>query len=315
MTETAAPNTSAVGGAAPGHAYRRHALGLAMTTFAVVVMSFDALLLRLIDGDVWSVAVWRGLLAGSTLWLALMVWRGPTGAVRAIAGLGFVGIAAACIYGVGVVSFVSGLAATSVATILVIMAATPLFSALAAALLFANWAPRRTWIAMVFGFIGVWIAVSGPASESNITGVATCLLSALSLGTYLAVLQHVTRLDTLATTGLGNLLCGSLALFFGDPLSFDATQMGYMLLLGLVVLPLSFGLFTLGPRYISGAETGLVLLLETVLGPFWVWLVLSDRPEPTAVLGGAVVVTTLAVNAVLGLRAARRPVERVDGAL
>ena len=95
------------------------------------------------------------------------------------------------------------------------------------------------------------------------------------------------------------------ALPYGDPGSIQGIKLGYMLFLGLFILPVAFGLFTLGPRYISSAETGLILLLEAVLGPLWVWLVLSEVPRQGAVLGGVVVIVALVYNALAGSRAAK----------
>ena len=63
---------------------------------------------------------------------------------------------------------------------------------------------------------------------------------------------------------------------------------------------------TLGPRYLAAPEVALILLLETVLGPVWVWLVIHEAPSPWALMGGAIVVITLFVHTLAGLRAERR---------
>ena len=67
-------------------------------------------------------------------------------------------------------------------------------------------------------------------------------------------------------------------------------------LMGLLVIPLGFGLLTLGPRYIPVPEVGLMLLLESVLGPFLVWLVLGVDPGAHGLIGGAIVISTLVVS-------------------
>ena len=72
--------------------------------------------------------------------------------------------------------------------------------------------------------------------------------------------------------------------------------------MGAVVLPISFGLVTLGPRYLPAPEVGLILLLETVLGPFWVWLVLDEGVNAQVLTGGAIVVFALLVHSVRGLQ-------------
>ena len=70
----------------------------------------------------------------------------------------------------------------------------------------------------------------------------------------------------------------------------------------LVVVPVAFTLLTLGPRYISAPEASLLMLLETALGPLWVWAVIGEQPGTLTLVGGGIVVTTLAAHAVWRLR-------------
>ena len=59
--------------------------------------------------------------------------------------------------------------------------------------------------------------------------------------------------------------------------------------------------FTLAPRYITGAEVALILLMETVCGPLWVFLRFGDAPTMWTLVGGAILVTALAVHELLGM--------------
>src|SRR3546814_5667322 len=90
-------------------------------------------------------------------------------------------------------------------------------------------------------------------------------------------------------------LSAALLLEYG-PLLYSGARLGYALIMGLLVVPVSFALITVGPRYLPAAEVGLITLLETVLGPLWVWLVLAEYPGDRALLGGALVVLALAAH-------------------
>ena len=61
-------------------------------------------------------------------------------------------------------------------------------------------------------------------------------------------------------------------------------------------------LMTIAVRYLSAGEVGLLSLLETTLGPIWVWLGIGERPTDLALLGGVIVVGSLLVNEWLGMR-------------
>jgi len=75
--------------------------------------------------------------------------------------------------------------------------------------------------------------------------------------------------------------------------------------MGLYVVPLGTGLMYLGPRYIPAAEVGLLMLLESILGPIWVWLVFAENPGVHTLLGGLIILSTLALNTVWALKFAR----------
>ena len=78
----------------------------------------------------------------------------------------------------------------------------------------------------------------------------------------------------------------------------EGARLGLMLLLGLVIMPLSFGLITLGPRTIPAPEVALLLLLETVLGPIWVWLVIDEKPSEMTLVGGCVVISAVMLQSI-----------------
>jgi drug/metabolite transporter (DMT)-like permease len=60
-----------------------------------------------------------------------------------------------------------------------------------------------------------------------------------------------------------------------------------------------FVLVTLAPRYITAAEVNLFFLLETILGPLWVWLVIHEQPSMETIIGGVVIIFTIAVHSFL----------------
>jgi len=69
-----------------------------------------------------------------------------------------------------------------------------------------------------------------------------------------------------------------------------------------VCIALPFVCMTLAPRYITAAEVNLFFLLETILGPLWVWLVIKEQPSTETIIGGIVIIITIATHAILRLK-------------
>jgi len=63
--------------------------------------------------------------------------------------------------------------------------------------------------------------------------------------------------------------------------------------MGILILPVSFGLISIAPRYTTSAIVSLIMLLEMVIGPFWVWIAIGEKPSITMVLGAFLVITVI----------------------
>ncbi len=60
-------------------------------------------------------------------------------------------------------------------------------------------------------------------------------------------------------------------------------------------------LFTAGARLIPVAEASLIGVLESVLGPIWVWLAIGERPATLSLIGGATILLALIAHSTADL--------------
>ena len=63
-----------------------------------------------------------------------------------------------------------------------------------------------------------------------------------------------------------------------------------------------FVLVTIAPRFITAAEVNLFFLLETIIGPIWVWLIIKEQPSFQTILGGIVIIITIAIHSSLAIK-------------
>jgi drug/metabolite transporter (DMT)-like permease len=104
---------------------------------------------------------------------------------------------------------------------------------------------------------------------------------------------------------LSGYMIAGLALIVAPTVSIIAIDMLWLGLLGFIVLPISFFMIMLGPRYLPAPEVSLIMLLEAVLGPIWAWWFISQTPSSVSLIGGSVILGTLAIHFTIGLRADR----------
>jgi drug/metabolite transporter (DMT)-like permease len=101
---------------------------------------------------------------------------------------------------------------------------------------------------------------------------------------------------------LGKLMVALIALLFVDKLKLEGNDLTIIPLMCVMCVAIPFVLITLAPRYITAAEVNLFFLLETILGPLWVWLVIHEQPSVETILGGIVIIVTIALHSVLALK-------------
>jgi drug/metabolite transporter (DMT)-like permease len=289
-----------------------HLKGLLLTFVAVLVLSPDALLVRLIHSDVWTLLFWRCLLTCvmQSIFLAVC-YRGRF--VQSFRNTGRAGLLSAAVVAVGGLFFVNSLKHTAAANTLIILAAAPLFSSLLSWLFLREKIARRTWIAISICFGGILLIFSGSLRSGLLLGDLLALGATLTWASNIVILRSSKAVNMVPANLLGNLLVVPAALLAGaQPLAVTTPDMLFLLLLGGLVLPVSFTMITQGPRYLPAPEVSLILLVETILGPIWVWLAFNEVPQATTLLAGVLIVGTLVVHTLMSLWRQRQPEVAVE---
>lgn len=280
-----------------------HATGLLLTTVGVLVLSPDSLFIRLVDTDVWTIVFWRGGLMGLTIVIGTAVWL-RDGALAHFRSIGRAGLVVAALFASQLTMFATSITHTSVANTLVIFATAPLFAAVLSRIFLSEAVPPRVWLAVTASLGAILYIFFGSIGTGRLGGDFAAAGAALAMAIGLTVIRRSSHVNMVPAWGLGALLAAVFAVGFADPLSIPGEDFAVLIPSGVLVLPIAFGLIALGPRRISAPETGLLMLLETVLGPLWVWWILEEQPNSEALIGGAVVIAVLVANSLVGLRQA-----------
>lgn len=278
--------------------------GLTWAVGGVVLLSPDTLILRLSGADPWTLLFWRGLLTGVAYLILLVLLPRRVGLAQLLR-MNAAALGAAVLFATSSILFVLSIALTSVANTLVILSAGPLFAAVFTALLSRQRVTLRTWTATLFCWLGLAVVFAGELRGDTLAGNLYALGAASSLAGTFVLMRH-TRHGSLPSLALASLLLTLVAAPLATPAAIDSFGMSIMALLCLVLLPVSLLLMMGATHLIGAAEVNLVLLLEALLGPLWVWLALGEVPARTTLLGGGVLLVTLVVHSAWGLHARTR---------
>ena len=273
-----------------------HLKGVMITALGVLIISPDGLLTRLIEVDHWTLIFWRAILMAFGMGLLTCFFH-PKNTWRAYKSIGGHGLAMVVFYTFGTISFVTAITHTSVANTLIILSTTPLFAALIGLVVFSEVIKLRTWCAIFLVAIGIYVISSdGNNQGATLYGDVAAMFGAFFLAAGFTVVRRKPTISVFPVFSIAGLVTALVVLPLAQPLSITQQDMGFLIIMGVYMLPLGTALMYLGPKYIPASEVGLMLLLESVLGPTWVWLVLGENPGSRTLIGGAIILSTLAIN-------------------
>lgn len=293
------------------HPMKRHPLfGLSLALLGGLTITPDTLFMRWSQMNGLEMLAWRGLLMGTILlaaWAVLVgrAWREELRALRA-SGAAVVVVSQF----VSSALFALGIARAPVPVVLFGVASVPVFSAIFAFLLMGEDTHWTTWVAIVAVMSGIGVAVFGNApgavlaAGSPLLGAAAGLGVAMSLALNFVAIRRNPQLPILLAVGCGAFLSGAAALSMIGPGALLGGHIWAIAMTGLVILPVSFFSLALASRYTPATNASLFMLLETVLGPLWVWAGTGERPTHAMFAGGIVVVGSLTLY--LGYAARRQ---------
>ncbi|UCF31078.1 MAG: DMT family transporter [bacterium] len=274
--------------------------GVLIMVVAVLILSPDALLISLVAVDPWTVVFWRGLLTAATMTVGLLFAHGRD-TVSQIHHVGWPGVLAGFLFGSSTLSFVLSVRLTAAANTLVIISAMPLFAALFTRLFLKEKVPVHTWIAVTVGFAGIAIVFSGSLAGLSALGDLLAMVTACFMAGNFVIIRRYRKVNMIPAVILSGILTTAAMAPFAAPLSVTGPDVLFLAVMGTIVLPIPLSFMTIAPKLIPAAEVSLIMLLETFLGPLWVWFGLGQVPAVETFLGGGVLVLTLAWHSMVRL--------------
>ena len=282
----------------------KHATGLLITAIGGMTLTVDIPLIRLANGEPWSILLTR---TGTTLLAALVIWAiwrlASPKAPQLVPGRA--GLAVAALYGLGSITFVSAVFNTSTANLVFILAFNPVFSALLSWLFLGERPRPATFVCMAAMIVGVGIIVGDSMGTGHILGDLLAMSSALSIAAAITI-SRASGKDMGFASLVGVVLPCAVAILMVSKTGYDVAEPWWIIFNGAVIMPISFFCLAAGPRYISGPEVSMFYLLETVLAPVWVWMIFDEVPSGRSLTGGAILIVALVAHSLWQLHEGRR---------
>ena len=222
--------------------------------------------------------------------------------LKALVNVGYVGIFYIISFSVCNITFIVSIQNTNVANTLIMIALAPMLSAILGAIFLKEMPDKKTWLAILITLLAVLYIFYDSTQIGNFFGNIMGLVTASGLAVNAVLIRSAKERDLLPSAVIGKLCVAIFAFFFVDSFELNGKDIIYVPLMCIVCVAIPFVLVTIAPRFIPAEEVNLFFLLETILGPIWVWLVIKEQPSLETIIGGSIILATIGIHSFIKLK-------------
>ena len=275
--------------------------GSLLAFVAVLFITPDSLFIRLSNVDTWGLVFYRGFIPFLTVFfIMLLIYKFKF--FKILFSSGFHGLIYVLTFSITNIAFVVSIQNTNVANTLVMIATAPMLSAILGSVFLKEPPDKKTWISIIITFIAVFYIFFDSLKLGNFYGDFLGFITSIGLAVGAVIIRSAKSKNLVPAAVLGKLFVAAFALLFIESFVLENKDLIIVPLMCILCVAIPFVLVTIAPRFIPAAEVNLFFLLETIIGPIWVWLIINEQPTAETLQGGIVIIITIAIHSFLKLK-------------
>ena len=275
--------------------------GSLLAFVAVMFITPDSLFIRLSNVDTWGLVFYRGAIPFfSVLIVMLIIYK--LNFFKMLFTSGHHGLIYIITFSITNITFVVSIQNTNVANTLVMIALAPMLSAILGTFFLKEIPDRKTWVAIGITFMAAVYIFYDSLQLGSIYGDILGFVTATGLAVGAVTIRSAKKKNLVPAAVVGKLIVAVFAMFFIESYVLVDLDLLIVPLMCVMCVAIPFVLVTIAPRFIPAEEVNLFFLLETIIGPFWVWMVIKEQPSLETIQGGAVIILTIAIHSFLKLK-------------
>ena len=275
--------------------------GSLLAFVAVMFITPDSLFIRLSNVDTWGLVFYRGIIPFMTVLIGMLIIY-KLNFFKILFTSGYHGIFYVITFSVTNITFVVSIQNTNVANTLVMIATAPMLSAILGAIFLKEPPDKKTWISIIITFLAIIYIFYDSLKLGNFYGDVLGFVTAIGLAVGAVIIRSAKNKNLVPAAVVGKLFVATFALLFIESFTLAGKDLLIVPLMCILCVAIPFVLVTIAPRFIPAAEVNLFFLLETIIGPIWVWLIIKEQPSLETLQGGLIIITTIAIHSYLKLK-------------
>ena len=273
---------------------------------ATTGISFGGLIIRNLDSsDAWQVAFYRGLGFVITF-IFILIYRYKKYCFKSIMNTSYYGLIGGIFLMIANILFIHAMTITSIGNSLFTVSTIPFITSILAFLFLKEKIEFKTFILMVFAFVGIFIMFKSSIESDYYIGNILAFGCALSFSFFILLIRNLRNIDMMPSSLIGGIFIVIVSYAFMEGnIYISLHDILYCMLWGALLNGFMNSVFIFSTKHLYASEVSFFMLIEFSLGPIWVWLFLDESLRNETLLGGIIVISSLALFSLFQIKKVR----------
>ena len=252
-------------------------------------LSFGGLIVKSFEGaTLWQILFWRSLFFSLTV-LAFLIITYKRETLKSFYNSGLPGFMGGIILSFGFCGYVFAMYNTSVANTNFIISLQILFLAIFGYFFLKEKINLTTLISIILAITGVLIMVGNSLTPGEFSGNLAAFTMPITFAVLIMIVRKYPTVDMVPAQFIAGISSCLIGFLLSSKIMISSHDIFLGFLAGFFQVGFGFIFITIGARTTPSAVVGIIMLSESVLGPIWAFLLVSERPSIFGLIGGATI--------------------------
>ena len=259
-------------------------------------LSWGGLILRSFENaSIWQILFYRSIFF---LWVLiafiLLTYRKKT--FQKIKEAGVPGLIGGIFLSTNFVAYMYAMMETTVANVVFIISTQTVFLPIVAYIFLREKISSRGYVAIVLAMIGVTLMIGDSFGTGSLKGNLAALTIPINFSVLVLIIRKYPKVDMIPAIFYAGILSCLYGLFLLEDMVISTKDIWLSFLLGVPQLAFGFIFITIGSRTIPAVMVGLLMLMESIFAPIWVWLFYGEIPPASVLIGGIIILSAVVMK-------------------
>ena len=259
-------------------------------------LSWGGLILRTFESaSIWQILFYRSIFFLWVLIAFILLTYGKK-TFKKIKEAGVPGLIGGIFLSTNFVAYMYSMMETTVANVVFIISTQTVFLPIVAYIFLKEKISPRGYVAIMLAMIGVTLMIGDSLGTGSLKGNLAALTIPINFSVLVLIIRKYPKVDMIPAIFYAGILSCTYGLLLLENFAISTKDIWLAFLLGVPQLAFGFIFITIGSRTTPAVMVGLLMLMESIFAPIWVWLFYNEIPPISVLVGGMIILSAVVMK-------------------